>query len=135
MTRLSVENLEPILGDLASEIRVLGDKLSSPKEQGSEVFSRDRFGSRRRTMRKEFLADLRTKRGVVCDCGRSDRHSKVAFVDKDGKVVEERCPYSWWLSLMHLEYEKNLREKSGLVSKFLEELPFRLFYAAWRYNE
>jgi hypothetical protein len=53
-----------------------------------------------------------------CPCG---QHKGIRFLDKDGNIIEERCPKSWWVSLSRIAYE------DGNLSGFVESTPMETF--------
>jgi hypothetical protein len=79
---------------------------------------RKRDEGRKRLQHIRRLALCKQEITPVCPCG---KHKGLKFIE-NGVVIEERCPYSWWISQQRLAFEDRRLEqfvKSTPVSKYI----------------
>lgn len=77
----------------------------------------------KRTEHVRSLAKAKKKVGGVCSCG---KHKGIQFLDREGNILEERCPVSWWVSLSRLAYED---EK---LDAFLKSTPLEKYIRLYK---
>lgn len=75
-----------------------------------------------RSKHLDYLTHCKQKVTPVCPCG---KHKGIQFLDK-GKVVEEVCPKSWWITQSRLAYD------DGRLEEFTSSTPLSEYLSRFK---